>query len=223
MGIGIIIDFILVAIVILNVIWGYKKGLINVIFNIFAFLIAIITTLILYKPISSCIINNTDIKDNIKQVILKNNNEKSSDEKIINTDKTQLERYVDSKIEEAKDLGKEKVMEAIAENISQKSIEVTIGFVIFIVIRIALVLLKFVTESIAQLPIIKQFNHVGGIIYGLIKSFIIIYLIIILFFIIMSLNGDGIIYNIINSSIITKFLYNNNIMVKYCLLGINLL
>ena len=57
---GIIVDIVVVTILLLNIVIGYKKGLVNVIFNIFAFLIAIIITLIIYKPVSEIIIRNTN-------------------------------------------------------------------------------------------------------------------------------------------------------------------
>ena len=56
---GIVIDIVVIAILVLNIIIGYKKGLINVVFNILAFFIAIIITFILYKTVSNFIINNT--------------------------------------------------------------------------------------------------------------------------------------------------------------------
>ena len=69
---GIVIDIVVIAILVLNIIIGYKKGLINVVFNILAFFIAIIITFILYKPVSNFIINNTEIDDKIKQTIIEN-------------------------------------------------------------------------------------------------------------------------------------------------------
>ena len=71
---GILADILIIAILIINIIIGYKKGLVNVIFNIFAFLIAIIITFIAYKPISEIIIKNTSIYDNIKSTIINNSN-----------------------------------------------------------------------------------------------------------------------------------------------------
>ena len=44
---GLVIDGVVIAIFILSIFIGYKKGLINVIFNILAFFIAIIIALIL--------------------------------------------------------------------------------------------------------------------------------------------------------------------------------
>ena len=86
-----------------------------------------------------------------------------------------------------------------------------------------LILLKFLTEIIANLPIIKQFNEIGGLVYGIIKGLIIIYLILTIMFLVISINENGIIANAIEESNITKFLYNNNIIINYCLLDKNLL
>ena len=48
---GLLIDIIIIAIILLNIIIGYKKGLINVIFSICAFLVAIIITVLLHEGI----------------------------------------------------------------------------------------------------------------------------------------------------------------------------
>ncbi len=77
---GLLMDIILIAILVLNVIIGYKKGLINVIFNICAFLLAIVITIILYKPVSNIIIENTNIKENIKTTIMNNNKNEATKE-----------------------------------------------------------------------------------------------------------------------------------------------
>ena len=67
---GIVIDIIIIAILFLSIFLGYKKGLIKLVFNLCAFLIALIVTFILYRPISAIVINNTDFDENIKQTIL---------------------------------------------------------------------------------------------------------------------------------------------------------
>ena len=80
---GILVDLVVVAILILNIIIGYKKGLVNAIFSICAFLIAIAATFILYKPVSNIIINNTEIEQKIKEVIINNNtNEENTQKKM---------------------------------------------------------------------------------------------------------------------------------------------
>ena len=67
---GIILDIVLLAIFALSVFVGYKKGLIGVVFNLCAFLVSLVLTWILFTPVSNMIIKNTQIDDNIKNVII---------------------------------------------------------------------------------------------------------------------------------------------------------
>lgn len=217
---GIFADIIIVAILALNIIMGYKKGLVNVVFNIFAFLIAIVVTFMVYKPISEIIIKNTDIYDNIKSAIIKNN--EVSQEKN-NKENSNIQKYIQDTIQDTTEEAKAHAMEIASENIAIKVVEIITGIIIFILTRIILIVLRFLTETIASLPLIKQLNEVGGIFYGFARGLIIIYVILTILFFVISINENGKVANIINSSYITKFLYDNNIIVNYCLLGKNLL
>ena len=84
----------------------------------------------------------------------------------------------------------------------------------FIIVRIALILLKFVAEAIAKLPIIKQCNKAGGLVYGAIRGMFMIYIFLAILFLVMSVNNSGTIANMINSSIISKVLYENNLLLN---------
>ena len=243
---GIAVDLILLFIVLLNVIIGYKKGLIKVAFSIFAFLIALIATLILLKPISYLIINNTQIDENIKSIIVKNNKfdsenqdgkeQENSDVENNQTEKenkteiekeennnTFIKKYVYGIISEKTNEAKNKAIETVADTVSVKAVEILTAVVLYIAIRIIIIFLSFLSDSIAKIPIIKQFNEVGGIIYGLLKSIIIVYLILTIIFIINSIKGSGPVGDAIEDSYITKYLYNNNVIVNYCLLDKSLL
>lgn len=217
---GLLIDIIIIAIILLNIIIGYKKGLINVIFSICAFLVAIIITVLLYKPVSNIIIENTDIKDNIKSMIINNSKENENKE---GTDTNYIQKYIENTVKEVTEDAKTKATEVIAENIATKGIEILTCIILFILTRIVLFILKFLTETLANIPIVKQCNEIGGLVYGIIKGLIIIYLLLTIIFLVISINGNGLIANAIEESYITKFLYNNNFIVNYCLLGENLL
>ena len=117
---GILADILIIAILIINIIIGYKKGLVNVIFNIFAFLIAIIITFIAYKPISEIIIKNTSIYDNIKSTIINNSNKDEKEKENENENEESLQKYIQDATEEVKT----NTTELIAENIAKKSIEI---------------------------------------------------------------------------------------------------
>lgn len=218
---GLIVDIVIIAILALSIIMGYKKGLINVIFNIFAFLLAIIITLVLYKPVSNIIIKNTDIQEKIETAIIENTKgeENKKEEKTENG----IQKYIENTMQNAEEDAKSKAIEVVAKNVSTKCIEIITALILFVITRIILVVLKFLTETLANLPIVKQCNEMGGLLYGIIKGLLIIYVILTIMFFIISLKPEGMTANLIETSYITKFLYNNNIIVNYCLLGKNLL
>ena len=154
---GIIVDIILIAIIILNIFIGYKKGLIKVVFNIFAFFIAIVVSLILFKPVSNIIINNTEIDDKIREKILSVNNydeeSESIDDEKEEDKKTFIEKYIEDKVAEAGKEAKKKAVETAADVISIKATEIITGLILFISIRIALILLGFLTDTLSNIPI----------------------------------------------------------------------
>ena len=218
---GLILDIVIIAILALSIIMGYKKGLINVIFNIFAFFLAIIITLVLYKPVSNIIIKNTDIQEKIETAIIENTKgeENKKEEKTENG----IQKYIENTMQNAEEDAKSKAIEVVAKNVSTKCIEIITALILFVITRIILIVLKFLTETLANLPIVKQCNEIGGLLYGVIKGLLIIYVILTIMFFIISLKPEGMTANLIETSYITKFLYNNNIIVNYCLLGKNLL
>ena len=81
-------------------------------------------------------------------------------------------------------------------------------------IVLILILLTFITDLITELPIIKQFNDVGGVLYGIIKALLIIYVLLAIAFFIVYISGNITISEAISNSYITKFFYNNNILLN---------
>ena len=74
---GIVFDIVIVAILTICILIGYKRGLVKVAFNICAFVISLLITMILYTPVTNLIINNTNIDDNIEKVIIENTSEEN--------------------------------------------------------------------------------------------------------------------------------------------------
>ena len=62
-------DLIIIAVFILCIFLGYKKGLIKVGVRIISFFAALVIALVLYTPISNYIIENTEIVTSIKNTI----------------------------------------------------------------------------------------------------------------------------------------------------------
>lgn len=93
-----------------------------------------------------------------------------------------------------------------------KIINVVVLIGIFIIVRAVLVLLTFISDIITSLPILKQFNEVGGILYGAIKALLIIYVVLAIVFLIICYTNNSTISEAINSSYITRFFYDHNLL-----------
>lgn len=208
---GIILDIVILAILALSIFFGYKKGLIGVVFNLCAFIVAIIITWILYTPVTNAIIKNTEIDDNIKNAIIEKGFIKNEDKK---EEQDGVNKYINEYVTTPISNTANDVVEETAKVVSEKVVAIGVAILLFIVVRIGLILLKFVIEGIARLPIIKQFDKAGGIVYGGIRGMFIIYIFLAILFFIMSVNNSGMIADLINTSLISKILYANNLILK---------
>ncbi len=211
MGIGLILDLVILIILGLSIFLGYKKGLIGVIFSLCAVIISIILTAILCKPVTDLVIKNTEIDDNIKNTIIENGllekNENKEDDKSINA---YIEKYITNTIKD----GVNNTIENNAQIIAEKVVAIGVIICLFIVLRILLILIKFIAEGIAELPVVKQFNKLGGVLYGILRGLIVIYLLFAICFFVVSISNSEFVTNAINTSYLSKFLYNNNIILN---------
>ena len=209
---SIIVDLVVIGIMLLCIIIGYVRGLTGSLIKILSFVLSIIIAFVLFIPISNFIINNTKIDDNLEQsireIIIKEDegtNEKEMPETIT--------EYINSQVEQAADSAKETIVDNTAREVSVTIVKAGTWIVLFIVARILLILLKFITSLIAKLPVIKQFDKLGGIIYGILEGLIIVYVL----FAIISFASPVIntsLPNTIDDSYVGSMMYNNNLLLK---------
>ena len=200
------------AIIASNIFICYKKGLVKLAVGLVAVLVAIILSVILYKPVSNLIIKNTGIDKKIENVIIENF---SSDTQ--NGGETKYVGVIDYLEKYANDAVTKTQNEIVYETAGTMAVKITniiVLLAIFIIVRAVLVLLTFVSDAITSLPLIKQCNEVGGVIYGIIKAFLIVYIILAIVFLIVLVSGNSTISDMISSSHITKFFYENNLLLK---------
>lgn len=207
---GIILDIVVLAIFLLSVFLGYKRGLINVIFNLCAFILAIVVTWILYTPVTNFVVNNTQLDESIKSVIIEKGVVPEDTTK--DKEKDEVSKYIDQYVSKTVNSTRNEVVKSTADIIAEKTVAIIVAIGLFIVVRIALLLLRFVANGLAELPIIKQFNEAGGLVYGVIRGLFVIYLLFAICFIIMSVNNIETVANVIDSTILSKFIYNHNIL-----------
>ena len=209
---GIILDIVLIAIIALNVFICYKKGLVKLAVGLIAVVAAIILALVFYKPVSNLIIENTELDENIEKAIINNFTSETQEGQEVRYVSVldYLQKYVDDAVNKTQT----EIVTQTAGMMAVKIINVAVLIGIFLLVRVVLLLLTFISDIITSLPILKQFNDVGGVLYGAIKALLIIYIILTIVFFIMCYTSNSTIADAINSSYVTKLFYEHNLLLN---------
>ena len=206
---GIVIDIILVLIVALSAFLGYKKGLVELGAKLFAGIIAIVITLIIYKPVGNIVIKNTSIDEKIENIIL----EKTTNV-IDENSKISDNKYIQDASDNAVSQVKEEVLPEQARNIAVNVVYGATALILFIVSKIVLSIVISLANAVASLPILKQFNEIGGFLYGLVRGAIISFVLILVIGTVAKLNPNGSLSKNVESTYLLKEVYDNVVKIK---------
>lgn len=216
---GIVVDLIIILILGLCIFNGYKKGLAKSLLKLLTSLIAIIIAIVLYKPFVNFVIERTTIDDNIKFSLEKiiNQNTDHENEDLVNEESgipKPIANYLNNNIKQSAETQKEAAISETSKAAAELIINAACVVIIYIIAKILLKIITLFIDIFASLPVIKQFNELGGIIYGIIEGIVILLIIVTLISVITPLIGNYEIPNMILDSHIGKFLYNNNIFLN---------
>ena len=209
---GIILDIIIVAIIALNVYLCYKKGLVNLAVGLIAVVAAIILSVILYKPVSNLVMEKTQFDESIENVIIEKFSVEAPEGAEVRY--TGILSYLETELSNAVNQTQNEVVHETAGAMAEKVINLIVFIGIFTAVRVALFALTFIADAITSLPILKQLDDAGGILYGLVKGLLIIYAVLAIVNLIVTFTSSVAISDVISSSHITKFFYNNNLLLN---------
>lgn len=198
---GIVVDLIIIAVVVLSTFLAYKKGLVKLAIGLCAFIISVVVTFILYQPISNLVINTTSIDETIENAIY----EKAND---IMQESNEEDELANQMIETAKN----GMLSETARNLAINIVTGGVIIILFVAIKIALRFVTVLADSIAKLPIIDQLNKTGGMVCGILRGILIIYVALLISAIPGKINPNNIINESIDQSFLGKTMYQNNIL-----------
>ena len=198
---GFIVDIIIIAIIILSTFLAYKKGLVAQAIKLCATIIAIVATLLLYRPVAGIIINNTEIDETIQNAIY----EKAFD---VSKQKVEGQDTEHNIIEGAKLAG----IQQTSKELSIQIINVGVIVIMFFGIRFALRFVTALANSVAKLPILNKINKAGGLVYGLIRGFVVVYACLLLISFIGKIDDANFAHKSVKESTIGNTMYENNLI-----------
>ena len=216
---GIIVDLVIISMLISNAFWGYRRGLTAVIFKILVSIISLLIVFVLYKPVANSIIKNTELDDKLSVAIedsligagITIGDTIKFENPVVSNSIVEL---INSFVNEALQKAETNAVHYASVQLAYFMIRVGTLILLYMIIRFFLLFIRFAAELIANLPIIKQINKSGGLIYGILKGIITAYLILAVFSLISPLISEFGIIKAIQDSHIGSFMYNNNIILN---------
>ena len=216
---GLIVDLVIVLTLILSGIMGYKKGLTTVIFKLIIFLASLIIAFVLYKPVANCIMEKTGIDEWLTEKIATTLDGTSiSNGELLNVEQSNISKSVveliNKFVKEALNEAKVNAVNYVAAKLSYYGIMILTLIFLLGISRFILAFIKGIAEFIAKLPILNIINNTGGLLYGLLRGLIALYLLMAILSIISPLIENTFIIKAINDSKLGIIMYNNNILLN---------
>lgn len=199
-----ILDIILIILFVFMMLYGYMNGCIKIVAKLVSLVLALVLAYLLAGTMGEYI-SSTSFGESIQTSIERN----------------VLNQLVESENSTIVLMLQEKLGLENEQTLVQKIIDyvfVGIGFVVvFIVARIVLWIAQKILESIFELPVLKAFNKLGGIITAAALFIIEVSVILAVIKSISAISFMNSVVNIIQSSVITKALYDHNIFTNLIL------
>ncbi len=204
-----ILDIILVVLVIGAFVLGNKKGFIKIISGMVTFIIAFAVAYIFANNVADYIRYDTVVGSKIEQSI------STSISNVINqenkeNESNKLETMFGDKINEIAQNGKNKTVSVITNYIFTG-----IGFIVtFVLAKAVLLIVTIMLDGVFNLPVLKSFNELGGIIAAVVLLVLKVWIVLAIIHFVAPMEFMSGIVKLINSSVITKVLYEHNILVS---------
>lgn len=216
---GILVDLVIISILISNSYWGYRRGLVAVLFKVLVFVVSLLVVFLLYKPVSNTIMENTQIDEWLSTAIRSNLEGTTLDDgNLLEPTESNFSiavvEMINSFVTEALERAEVDPVGYVSLHVAQFMIRVGTMLLLFMISRFFLLFIRFAAELIGNLPFIKLFNKSGGLIYGIIKGFLTIYLILAIFSVISPLISSWGIISAIEDSTLGNKMYNDNFIVN---------
>ncbi len=196
-----VVDLIIIAIVAVSTFLAYNKGLVNLAIGLCAFVVSIVITVILYQPISNLVIHTTSIDEMIEDAIYEKANEmmgKNENDNDLTNDLVEI--------------AKNEMLPETARTLAVNIVTGGVILILFVGVKIALRFVSAFANAVAKLPILDQINKAGGLVYGLLRGILMIYVVLVILHIPAQINPNNVIHENIEKSYLGKSMYENNIL-----------
>ena len=223
-----LLDIIILILIALNVVIGYKKGFVSVALKLVGFILAVILAITFKDSLAEFASNelgmkntiSVSVKNSIDGYISAENKDSQRDEKKGDSEapggvlkNNRIFNTVSDEIEGATTEQKNNLVKKWSDKITDFVLKGAAFIVIFLVVRIIIWIAGIILNTVMDLPVLKTFNGLAGAGTQLVLVILEIYIILSIISFLSPLEILGKVEQYINNSFITKWMYNNNMLV----------
>ena len=202
---GVIIDIVVVTIIWVIAINGYKKGLVKTVYGLTAFFLAAILASYAYEYVAEFLGNLEFVKNLTEQ---------------INQNFVQ-DMAVDSSMPKWMAGAVEGVIEVAGQTVAERIISIIISVLTvvlsFVLVKIVLGFAVGIIDAVMKLPILDTVNKTGGMLFGVIKGMLIMLICFAVVSMFVTADNYRYIHEAITDTYVARFFYDNNILMTLIL------
>lgn len=212
-------DVLVIGIMVIFIMAGYRRGFVKAMFRIFSKVISIVMAVKFYRPVTSIIEGSKFFSKLIFKLsgkikfMLGDGNITGSDVADAILDRMHVPNTI--KVSVLSDLpyninimDKAEVANVIASKIGMALLQIFGMIAVFIVVRLVLFIVKVILDKVFHLPVLNQMNKIAGVLFGTIEGIIMVYIVM---SIVVVINNDRMIASI-DHSLIARYFYYNNVL-----------
>lgn len=217
-----IVDVIGIIIVLICAFIAYKRGFVKTFFGFISTFVAIALAFALCNWGVQIIKENTEIDEWLESTLttaLKPSADEENSTQKENEEESSLENSLKDLPENIKNFVgleeyKENAKNTVIENSKEIILKILSWIIIYLVVRIALFIVCLICDGIMSIPFLKQINNLTGLILGLILGLFRIYVVLAIISFAVTVLPITSVVDIIKSSMIIGFMYENNLLVS---------
>lgn len=219
---------VVLVILAVNALYGFKKGLIRTIFSFCSLLIAIVLTIWINPMVGDLMKNNDKFYSGVVQRVEKmlpdqnqeeNGKEKDSSDKTTYIKKLPFPKSFKNSLmkkeSDYRDLAFDSFRDYVSHYVAGIIINAMAFILTFVIMTAVLWAICFMLNIISKLPILNQINKLAGMMAGLLQGLVIVWL----FFIVLTVLGSSKFgqdtLQMIEQDDILSLIYNNNILLGF--------
>ena len=212
-----VVDLIALLIIVAYAAIGFFRGFSEFLFQVISLLITIGVVFFAYKPVAN-VVMDTQLDEKIYSVVYDNlSNTPIAEGEEINTENTNMSKGIVSTIngyiEEAKENAEQNVLEFVSNKIAIIVVYAITAVALFVIVQLVLFFIRIALDIMGSLPLLREGNQVLGLVIGVIKGILLVYLLLALASGLSPILSQFGIIDAIESSKVSSILYNNNIII----------